>query len=320
MYGSPRRMTSRSASSDGKSGATEVEQASAATDVSQAVQELQELPVQLIDPNPSQPRQHFDETALHALAGSIRKRGVLQPVLVRRRPGGRYQIVAGERRWYAAQIAGLEKIPALVCHYDDAATLEVALIENMARENLSLLEEARACETLVQLGLTHRQISDRVGRSGSAVANLRRLLNLSAEILRFIERGELGVGHGLALLVANDAKVRGDLAGKAVRERWTVLAIEARARESNQEAPGLDERAPVPRRGRGGGRQEQYLDEASRGVARAWGDLVGLEVSVRPMARGRLRLEVEFNSPEAALDAAGRLAEAVSGSNGGESR
>jgi ParB family chromosome partitioning protein len=142
-------MTSRSASDDGESGATKAEQASAATDVSQAVQELQELPVQLIDPNPSQPRQRFDETALHALAGSIRKRGVLQPVLVRPRPGGRYQIVAGERRWYAAQIAGLEKIPALVCHYDDAATLEVALIENMARENLSLLEEARACETLV---------------------------------------------------------------------------------------------------------------------------------------------------------------------------
>jgi hypothetical protein len=99
-----------------------------------------------------------------------------------------------------------------------------------------------------------------------------------------------------------------------------VLRIEARARESNQEAAGLDERAPAPRRSRRGRGQEQYLDEASRAVARAWGDLVGLEVSVRPMAYGRLRLEVQFNSPEAALDAAGRLAEAVSGSIGGESR
>jgi ParB family chromosome partitioning protein len=130
----------------------------AAASGSHTVQELRALPVQLIDPNPSQPRQHFEETALHALADSIRERGVLQPVLVRPRPGGRYQLVAGERRWFAAQIAGLEQIPALVCRYDDAAALEVALIENMAREDLSVLEEARACQTLVELGLTHREI------------------------------------------------------------------------------------------------------------------------------------------------------------------
>jgi ParB family chromosome partitioning protein len=187
-------MTSRSASDDGESGARKAERASAATDVSQAVQELQELPVQLIDPNPSQPRQRFDETALHALAGSIRKRGVSAAGACA--SSSWWEI--SERRGRAALVCGSDRgpgeIPALVCHYDDAATLEVALIENMARENLSLLEEARACETLVQLGLTHRQIGDRVGRSGSAVANLRRLLNLSAEILQFIERGELGRG------------------------------------------------------------------------------------------------------------------------------
>jgi ParB family chromosome partitioning protein len=281
-----------------------------------AVQELREVPVQLIDPNPSQPRQHFDETALHALADSIRKRGVLQPVLVRPRAGGRYQLVAGERRWFATQIAGLEQIPALICQYDDAATLEVALIENMAREDLSLLEQARACETLVELGLTHREIGDRVGRSGSAVANLRRLLNLSEEILQFIERGRLGMAHGLALLVAKDAEVREQLAGKAASEGWTVLAIEARARESNKEAAVVDGGTPTPRRSRRAGKEEQYLDQASLAVARAWGDLVGVEVSVRPMAHGRARLEIQFNSPEAALDVAARLAKAVSGPNG----
>ncbi len=284
------------------------------------MRELRELSVQLIDPNPSQPRQHFDETALQALAGSIRERGVLQPVLVRPRPGGRYQIVAGERRWYAAQIAGLGKIPVLVCQYDDAATLEVALIENMAREDLSLVEEARACETLVELGLTDRQVADRVGRSRSAVANLRRLLNLSEEILQFIERGELGIAHGQALLVAKDVEVRGKLAGQAVKERWTVLAIEARARESNGDTAGIDKRAPGPRKSRKMGRQEQYLDGAGLAVAKAWGDLMGLEVNIRPMAYGQVRLEVQFNSPEAALDAAGRLAEAVSGDKRGERR
>jgi ParB family chromosome partitioning protein len=290
----------------------------AAASGSHAVQELRALPVQLIDPNPSQPRQHFEETALHALADSIRERGVLQPVLVRPRPGGRYQLVAGERRWFAAQIAGLEQIPALVCRYDDAATLEVALIENMAREDLSLLEEARACQTLVELGLTHREIGTRVGRSGSAVANLRRLLNLSEDILEFIERGELGMAHGLALLVAKDAEVRRDLAGRAVKEGWTVLAIEARAREGNKGVAGPEEHAPGPRQSPRGGRQEQYLDQASLAVARGWGDLVGVEVSVRPMAQGRVRLEIQFNSPEAALDAAGRLADAMSGPKGGQ--
>lgn len=274
------------------------------------------MPVQLVDPNPSQPRQHFDETALHALADSIRERGVLQPVLVRPRAGGRYQLVAGERRWFAAQIAGLEQIPALICQYDDATTLEVALIENMAREDLSLLEQARACETLVELGLTHRDIGDRVGRSGSAVANLRRLLNLSEEILQFIEQGSLGMAHGLALLVAKDADVRTQLAGRAVSEGWTVLAIEARARESNKEAAVVDGKTPTPRRSRKAGKEEQYLDQASLAVARAWGDLVGVEVNVRPMAHGRARLEIQFNSPEAALDVAARLARAVSGPNG----
>jgi ParB family chromosome partitioning protein len=273
----------------------------AAANGSHAVQELRALPVQLIDPNPSQPRQHFEETALHALADSIRERGVLQPVLVRPRSGGRYQLVAGERRWFAAQIAGLEQVPALVCRYDDAATLEVAL----------------TCQTLAELGLTHREIGTRVGRSGSAVANLRRLLNLSEDILQFIERGELGMAHGLALLVAKDAEVRRDLAGRAVKEGWTVLAIEARAREGNKGVAGPEEHAPGPRRSRRGGRQEQYLDQASLAVARGWGDLVGVEVSVRPMAQGRVRLEIQFNSPEAALDAARRLADAMSSPKGG---
>ncbi len=297
-------MTSRFASNDGE------------RDAKNAAQAFRELPIQLIDPNPSQPRQRFEQAALHALAGSIRERGVLQPVLVRPRPGGRYQIVAGERRWFAAQIAGLEKIPALLCPYDDAATLEVALIENMARESLNVVEEARACQTLFELGLTNPQIGERVGRSPSTIANLRRLLNLSEEILQLIERGELGMTHGQALLVATDVEVREALAAKALEEKWTVLTLEARARESNNEVASPDEKPQAQRKRRNRAHQEQYLDEATLAAATAWGDLARMEVRIRPMTRGRVRLEVQFNSPQAALETAARLAEAVSGSKG----
>ncbi len=275
-----------------------------------------ELPLQLIDPNPSQPRQRFEQEALHALAGSIREHGVLQPVLVRPRPGGRYQLVAGERRWFAAQIAGLEKIPALLCRYDDDATLEVALIENMARENLNVVEEARACQTLFELDLTNQQIGERVGRSTSTIANLRRLLNLSEETLQLIERGELSAAHGRALLAATDVEVREELAAKALEEQWTAQALEARARESNEGPAGLDGRARALRPSRKGDTEEQYLDEANIAAARAWGDLMGVGLYVRPLAAGRVRLEVQFSSPQAALDAATRLAKATSRSKG----
>ncbi|HEV2786258.1 MAG TPA: ParB/RepB/Spo0J family partition protein, partial [Solirubrobacteraceae bacterium] len=140
--------------------------------------DLRNIPVELIVSNPRQPRRSFDEAALEALAGSLRERGVLQPVLVRPVAGGTYELVAGERRWRAAQIAGLESVPALVRDRDDAETLEAALIENMAREDLNPVEEARACAALVEeLGLTRESVGLRVGRSRVAVTNLLRLLD-----------------------------------------------------------------------------------------------------------------------------------------------
>jgi ParB family chromosome partitioning protein len=133
-------------------------------------QQLQDLPVEEIEPNLAQPRRYFDEGALEALASSVGERGVLQPVLVRPRQDGSYELVAGERRWRAAKIAGLATIPALVSAYDDLAALEVGLIENMAREDLNPIEEARACATLVQeLGLTYRQLGERLGRGSVTV-------------------------------------------------------------------------------------------------------------------------------------------------------
>jgi ParB family transcriptional regulator, chromosome partitioning protein len=268
-------------------------------------QDLRELPLGLIEPNLAQPRRCFDQATLQELAGSIGERGVLQPVLVRPSEDGRYGLVAGERRWRAAQIAGLQTIPALVSPYDDLAALEAALIENMARENLNPVEEARACATLSkELDLTHQEIADRVGRSASGVSNLTRLLNLSVEILDLMERGELGLRHGLALLVAKDPRVRGELARKAVAEGWTVLRLEARARDSNIDVPKVGE-GPV----------EQGLDSeedvTAMNIARVWGDAVGEEVMVRAMSHRKLRVEFVFESPEGALAVGGRLAETL---------
>ena len=162
-----------------------------------AHEELREVPVESISPNPNQPRRRFDEEALSALAESLGERGVLQPVLVRPKPDGTYELIAGERRWRAARIAGMKTIPALVRPHDDAASLELALIENMAREDLNPVEEARACAALVEeLGLTREQVGRRVGRGRVAVTNLMRLLDLPDEALELLEGGALSEGHG----------------------------------------------------------------------------------------------------------------------------
>ncbi|MGH2899625.1 MAG: ParB/RepB/Spo0J family partition protein, partial [Solirubrobacteraceae bacterium] len=184
--------------------------------------DLRMVPVELIVPNPRQPRRSFDEPALEALAGSLRERGVLQPVLVRPVAGGTYELVAGERRWRAAQIACLETVPALVRDRDDGEALEAALIENMAREDLNPVEEARACAALVEeLGLTRESVGLRVGRSRVAVSNLLRLLDLPDEALELLQRGDLSAGHGRALLLAGDHADRRRLARSAVAEGWS---------------------------------------------------------------------------------------------------
>jgi ParB family transcriptional regulator, chromosome partitioning protein len=261
-------------------------------------QELQDLPVDLIDPNLSQPRRYFDEATLQALAGSLRDRGVLQPVLVRTREDGRYELIVGERRWRAAKIAALASIPALVCPFDDGAVLEAALIENMAREDLNPVEEARACATLIKdFGLSHRQIGARVGRHMSVVSNLVRLLNLPAEILELVELGELSRSHALALLMAKDPQVRPQLARAAIEEGWSISKIEARARESNRTDSAPNSPGSVP--------------TVTMSVASVWGDLLGVEVNVRTLRTQKLRLEVVFDSPEAALALGGRLGKTV---------
>ena len=282
-----------------------------------STQELRELPLEVVLPNPSQPRRHFDEVALQGLAGSIGERGVLQPVLVRPLRDGMYQLVAGERRWRAAKIAGLKTIPGLVRTREDAEALEVALIENVARKDLNSVEEARAFATLSkEFGLSYRQIGNRVGRSESAVTNRLRLLQLSEEILELLERGELSWNHGVGLLQTKDLDARLSLARAAIEEGWSVRTLEARARASNLDAlSSQQDRSEQASEQAQDPKQAQAM--AIRNVARAWGDLLGVEVHVRPMSHRQMRMEVVFDLPAEGIALAERLATVIArGSKG----
>jgi ParB family chromosome partitioning protein len=170
---------------------------------------LQRIPLDLIAANPRQPRKAFGESELRELADSLREHGVLQPILVRPLPGGRYELLAGERRWRAARLAGLERIPAVVRAAQDDDRLEIAVIENMARQDLNPVEAAHACAALVdEFGLTKEEVGRRVGKSRVAISNLVRLLELPDEVLSMLEAGQLSEGHGRAVHQARDHNVR----------------------------------------------------------------------------------------------------------------
>jgi len=265
---------------------------------SAAAPELRRLPVDLIAPNPRQPRQTFDQEALQGLSESVRERGVIQPVLVRPCPGGTYELIAGERRWRAAQLAGLELVPAVVAPYEDRESLELALIENMAREDLNPIEEARACSLLVdELGLTREEVGKRVGRSRVAVSNLMRLLDLPDDVLDLLVEGRLTEGHGRALLMAPDHADRRRLARAAADEGWTVRETESRARD----AAHPPEVAPKPQRA-------FHPDQvaAAERLQDAFAAALGADVRVAPRKEGyTVTLAVE--SPQEAEALAERL-------------
>jgi ParB family transcriptional regulator, chromosome partitioning protein len=265
-------------------------------------QELRELPLDLISPNPKQPRRQFEQEGLDALAASLDEQGVLQPVLVRPAAGGKYELVAGERRWRAARLAGLTTIPALVRDRGDAASLEVALVENMAREDLNPIEEARACAALVEeLGLTRAEVGRRIGRSRVAVSNLLRLLDLPDSVIELLEQDALTEGHGRGLLLAEDHTVRATLARNAVEHGWSVRTVEERARESNAAAG-----APIrPRMSAGAVHPDQ--EQAAHEIADALGVALGAEVHVKVTAKGSYRAELLFDGPEEALELARRV-------------
>jgi ParB family chromosome partitioning protein len=193
--------------------------------------DLRRIPVAQIRPNPDQPRRRLDPESIAGLSESIAAAGVIQPLIVRSLRDGRYELIAGERRWRAARRAGLETVPALVRDEDEARRLETALIENVAREDLNPVDEARACATLVEdLGISKEELAGRLGRSRPAISNLIRLLDLPPDVLEMLESGALSEGHGRAILLATGVETRRRLAREALAAGWSVRETERRAK------------------------------------------------------------------------------------------
>jgi ParB family chromosome partitioning protein len=262
---------------------------------------LRSLAIELVGSNPNQPRKEFDSEALTALAESIRSRGLLQPIVVRPLAGGRYELIAGERRLRASTMAGLEQIPALVRPTEESERLELALMENVAREDLNPIEEARACATLVEdLGVTKEELGRRIGKSRAAVSNLVRLLALPDEVLAMIEAGNLTEGHGRALLLVKDQQARLRLAREARSRDWSV-------RETERQAKGAPAgRAAAPRSHGGTVSLHPDLVDALAAAEDALTAALGQEARVKATRDG-CRVEVDFARPQQAIELAERL-------------
>ncbi len=267
-----------------------------------------EVGVDEIDPNPLQPRRRFGEEELAELAASIREHGVVQPVVVRP-VGGRYQLVAGERRWRAARLAGLRTIPAVVRAVPDDRLLEFALIENIQREDLTPLEEARAYDALLRhLGCTQEQLAARLGRSRAAVTNTLRLLQLDAEVQELIENGRLSEGHGRALLGLTDPGAQRELARVMAERGMSVRQAEAAVRAA----------ARVPRQGHGGearggdGLRPPRLRGSARQAEEALRLRLAAPVRIRPGDGAAGTIEILFFGEEDLL----RICEVIVGEAG----
>lgn len=196
-----------------------------------------EIPVDLLDTGHYQPRTHMDDQSLEELAGSIKSQGLIQPILVRASSGGRYEILAGHRRWRASQLAGLERIPAVVKEVSDEAALAVALIENIQREDLNPIEQAQGLKRLMEeFGLTHQQVATSVGRSRTAVTNLLRLLSLNPKVRDYLENGEIDMGHARALLSLEDLQ-QINIAKMIISRRLSVRETEKKVRQLQNGTP-----------------------------------------------------------------------------------
>ena len=251
---------------------------------------LRSVPLADIQVNPDQPRRRLDPTALESLTESIRRHGVVQPVVVRQRDGGGFELIAGERRWRAASMAGIDRIPAVVRDADAGARLELALVENMVREDLSPIEVATACATLIEdFGQTHQDVATRLGRSRPAVSNLVRLLELPDDIQEQIDGGELTEGHGRAILMADGPRAQRLLAARIIRDGLSVRQAERLARSGGQAAPRRA--APSP-----------LVDDAVDVFAAVF----DTPVAVRSTRRGVV-VELRFSDEQALRDALVRI-------------
>jgi ParB family transcriptional regulator, chromosome partitioning protein len=262
-----------------------------------AAPQLREIPVEMIRPNPNQPRTTFEPGALRGLADSIGTTGVVQPLLVRPLADGRYELIAGERRWRAAQEAGLRAVPAVVRDEAQAERLQTALVENMVREDLNPVDAARACAQLLdELGLNKEELAKRVGRSRAAISNLVRLLDLPDQVLELLESGRLSEGHGRAILQAKGNEERKRLAREAAAHGWSVRETEERAKATAQ-------KPPARRAARGLSAQErEAIHEAEDTLAAA----LGTDVRVRAGATG-IKAELHFEDLDELAALAKRL-------------
>ena len=248
---------------------------------------LQKIPLDLLQRGMYQPRRHMNQDALEDLARSIRAQGLVQPIVVRPVPGSqsdvvRYEIVAGERRWRAAQLAGLDEIPAVVREIPDSAAIAVALIENIQRENLNPLEEAQAVKRLVdEFELTHQQAADAIGRSRTAVTNLLRLLELGPETRQLVEAGELEMGHARALLALVNTRQQAEVAALVARKGLSVRETEQLVRRL------LGQKSPAAKRS---------LDPDVRRLQDDLAGKLGAKVRIQHSAAGRGKLVISYNS------------------------
>ena len=252
--------------------------------LAEASGEIRSLPLHKIEPNPLQPRREFDPEALQTLADSIAAHGLIQPLSVREMPNGYYQIIAGERRWRAARMANLDEVPVLVLDADDRTVMELALVENLQREDLNPMEEAAGFQTLMdEYGLTQETIAERVGRSRSAVANSLRLLSLSDELADLVRSGTLSAGHARALLSLKDEKLR-----RQAAQRIMALQLSVRQAETLCRNLGKPKQKPVEQP-----LTVDYIAECEKSLSRHLGRKVKI---VNGKHKGRF--ELEFYGPE----------------------
>lgn len=247
---------------------------------------LQMVKLSQVEPNPAQPRREFDPEALSELAESIRTHGILQPLAVRRVAGDRYQIIAGERRWRAAREAGVEKIPVYLVDADDRTVMELALVENLQRQDLSPIEEAEGYRTLMDdFSLKQDDVAKRVGKSRPAIANALRLLSLSPNVRDLVASGALSVGHAKALLALTDAEQQKRTAELVLEKGYSVRQTELLIKKILQDSLRAQEKKPEI--------TVNYLEEIERRLAAKLGRRVKL-VS----GRKKGRIELEFYDPE----------------------
>jgi ParB family chromosome partitioning protein len=254
---------------------------------------LEQLPLASITPNQYQPRAHFDEEELTSLAESIRAVGVLQPVLVRPKGDGTYELIAGERRWRASRRVGLQTIPALVRETDDTAALEQALVENVHRADLNPMEEAAAYQQLIEdFSMTHEQVATRVGRSRASVSNTLRLLQLPPSVQRMVRDRTLDMGHARALLASPDRGFQERLAARAATEGLSVRAVEEAVRDQGAAGAPASGAAPSGATGTVPNRPAALLE-----LENLLGDHLDTRVKVT-MSGKRGRILVEFSDLE----------------------